>query len=59
MMTNEPPICDSPMALVAMLRAARIAGDKELSRTARQMLLERFGMDVVFRRKRNEEAAHV
>jgi hypothetical protein len=57
MMTNEPTVCDSPMALVAMLRAARIAGDKELERAARQRLLERFGIELVFRRKRDEEVA--
>jgi hypothetical protein len=48
---------DGPPALVAIIQAARIAGDRELERAARRRLSEVFGVDLSFRRKR-QEAAH-
>ena len=45
---------DSPAALVAIARAARLAGDRDLERTARQQLSERFGIDLTFRRQKPE-----
>jgi hypothetical protein len=43
-------VCGSPMALVAMARAANLAGDRELERMARRQLIEQFGIEISFRR---------
>jgi len=49
MQTPQHTTVDSPMALVAIIRAARTAGDRELERAARQLLRERYQVDLVFR----------
>lgn len=49
---------DSPQSLVAIIRAAHLAGDRSLERAARSELRERFGMDVSFVKRRHAEAAH-
>lgn len=38
----------SPAELVAILRAAKLCGDKALQQSASRMLRERFGMRVTF-----------
>jgi hypothetical protein len=38
----------SPSALVAIIRAAKLAGDKELEKAAKQELSERFGIKLTF-----------
>jgi len=43
---------DSPAALVAIARAARLAGDRYLERAARQQLQERYGIRLVFDRRK-------
>ena len=42
---------DSPASLVAIIRAARVTGDRELERAAKQELRQRFGMSVSFERE--------
>jgi len=51
---------ESPSTLVAILVAARRAGDRELEKDARQKLEERFGVKLNFARERRdgEEAGH-
>ncbi len=46
----------APPALLAIMRAARLAGDRTLERAARQELAERFGITVTFRRPHQEVA---
>jgi hypothetical protein len=49
----------APPALLAIIRAARAAGDRDLERGARRILLEQYGIELTFRRaRREEEAAH-
>ena len=43
---------DSPATLVAIIVAARRAGDRELERETRRKLEERFGVKVNFARER-------
>jgi hypothetical protein len=43
-----------PPALVAIVRAARKAGDRELERAARQRLEEEYGIKLTFLRERRE-----
>ena len=38
----------SPAALVAIIRAARTAGDRDLEKAAKQELSERFGIKLTF-----------
>ena len=42
------PVNNSPAELVAIARAARIAGDRELERAARGELRDRFGIALTF-----------
>jgi hypothetical protein len=50
---------DSPATLVAIIAAARRAGDRELEREARRRLEEQFGMRLTIIRERDqEEVAH-
>ena len=42
---------DSPAALVAIVVAARKAGDRELERAAKRELQERFGVKIGFARQ--------
>lgn len=48
---------DSPATLVAILRAARICGDRDLEREAKRELLERFGIRVTFDAKAKRRAS--
>jgi hypothetical protein len=41
-----------PPALLAIARAARQVGDRDLERAARRLLRERYGIDISFRRER-------
>jgi hypothetical protein len=47
----------APPALLAIVQAARRAGDRDLEQTARRELAERFGIELVFKRRRPQEAA--
>jgi hypothetical protein len=47
----------APPALVAIIQAARRAGDWDLERAARQELAERYGIELVFRRSRRQGVA--
>jgi len=58
-MSNETKCAESPAALVAIIRAARAAGDRELERAARRDLAERFKMRVVFERGEPQGVANV
>ncbi len=49
--TLERDYPDGAAALVVIARAARIAGDKTLERAARHELVEKYGIDLTFRRK--------
>ena len=42
------PDTDSPAALVAIARAARLAGDRELERAAKEQLRSKFGIAILF-----------
>jgi len=42
------PDTDSPAALVAIARAARLAGDRELERAAKEQLRSKFGIAISF-----------
>jgi hypothetical protein len=46
---------DSPATLVAIIVAARRAGDRELEREARRQLEERFGVRLTFARPSPQE----
>jgi hypothetical protein len=39
----------APPALLAIIRAARAAGDRDLERGARRELRERYGIELIFR----------
>jgi hypothetical protein len=55
----EPTSCaDSPAALVAIARAARLAGDRNMERAARRELRERFRMELTFLREKESEVDH-
>lgn len=45
-MNDEARYADSPAALVAIARAAKLAGDRDLERAARRELKERFGIEL-------------
>lgn len=47
-MANAPPFNNSPTELVAIIRAARMSGDRELERSAKRDLVERFGIKLTF-----------
>lgn len=49
-MIGRPNSLESPAVLVAIIVAARRAGDKELEREARNRLEERFGVKLFFAR---------
>lgn len=46
----------APPALLAILQAARRAGDRDLERAAKKELAEVYGIEVSFRRTRTEVA---
>jgi hypothetical protein len=51
MLTTEPsPHLSDPPALLAIARAAREVGDRDLERAARRLLRERYGIEISFRR---------
>ena len=47
----------APPALLAIVQAARRAGDRGLERAARALLAERHGIEIVFRRERRPRKA--
>ncbi len=51
-MTADRTLDDSPATLVAIVVAAKRAGDRELEREARRLLSERFGVKVTFEANR-------
>lgn len=54
-MSSEVGNCrDGPAALVAITRAARGVGDRDLERAARRELAERYGIELRFRRTKKE-----
>ncbi|MFM9965079.1 MAG: hypothetical protein ACKV2Q_28085 [Planctomycetaceae bacterium] len=61
-MTQNQSSDHSPAALVAIIRAARMAADKELEKAAKQELSERFGITLTFASKsrfaRKEAPSH-
>lgn len=50
MSPTYPPAADSPATLVAIIVAARRAGDRELERESRHKLAERHGVSLSFAR---------
>jgi hypothetical protein len=44
------PDTDSPAALVAIARAAKLAGDRDLQRAAKEKLRAEYGIELIFRR---------
>lgn len=48
MRQEESSCADSPAALVAIIRAARLGSDRDLERAARRELAERFGIRLTF-----------
>lgn len=55
---NQHPRLGDPPALLAIVQAARLAGDRELERAAREELAAQYGIELVFRRQRRREATH-
>ena len=51
-LTTDRGRLGGPPALLAIIQAARLAGDRELERAARQQLVDHHGIEVTFRRKR-------
>ena len=49
-MSSTETMYDSPTTLVAIIVAARRAGDRELERSARRQLTEAFGVKLQFSR---------
>jgi hypothetical protein len=47
---QSPPHLSDPPALLAIARAAHLIGDRDLERSARRLLRERYGVEVSFRR---------
>jgi hypothetical protein len=47
---DPPPDLTDPPSLVAVARAARLAGDRDLERAARRLLREHWGIELTFRR---------
>jgi hypothetical protein len=45
---NDMQANDSPATLVAIIVAARRAGDRELERESRRRLRQRFGVNLIF-----------
>jgi hypothetical protein len=54
--TLERDYPDGAAALVVIARAARMAGDKTLERAARRELIERYGIDLTFRKEPTPKA---
>jgi hypothetical protein len=54
-MRQDPNRAESPATLVAIIVAARRAGDRELERDARRQLQERFGVRLSFVRETDSE----
>jgi hypothetical protein len=54
-MKHEQGTSESPATLVAIIVAARRAGDRELERDARRKLEDRFGVKLNFARDRATE----
>jgi hypothetical protein len=48
----------APSALLAIIQAARRAGDRDLERVARQELSEQYGIEVVFRKRHPPEVTN-
>lgn len=61
-MAHAPPVNNSPAELVAIIRAARLSNDRELERSAKRDLSERFGIKLTFANdpqlKQREESRH-
>lgn len=53
------PLTNSPATLVAIIVAARRAGDRELEREARRRLEERFGVKLSFARTPDTKAESI
>ena len=51
---NQPAALCDPPALLAIMRAARQAGDRELERSARQLLRDQYGIEIVIRRTQED-----
>jgi len=58
-MENTTTLNSSPASLVAIARAARLAGDRDLERAARQQLAALFGIRVVFTRRERQTPMEV
>jgi hypothetical protein len=52
---SQSSTSDSPASLVAIARAARLCGDRELERAAKRELKERFGIELTFTRQQTHE----
>lgn len=62
MLAARPPDLDltDPPSLLAIARAARLIGDRDLERAARRLLRDCWGIEVTFRRPPSQkEASHV
>jgi hypothetical protein len=57
MTTEDRDRLGGPPALVAIIRAARAIGDRELERAARERLATVYGIEISFRRQKPAEAA--
>jgi hypothetical protein len=54
----EQHVLEGPPSLLAIMRAARALGDRQLERVARRELSERYGIEVTIRRESEEGARH-
>jgi hypothetical protein len=57
--THSDDRLGAPPALLAIIQAARIAGDRGLEQAARRQLAEEHGIDVVFRRSSRQRVTGV
>jgi hypothetical protein len=53
--TPSPSPLSDPPALLAIVRAAREIGDRDLERAARKLLREHYGIEVSFRQANDPE----
>jgi hypothetical protein len=55
---SPPSRFGAPPALLAIIQAARSAGDRDLERAARRELAEHYGIELVFRRQSRRDVQH-
>ena len=57
-MPDDRSELEAPQTLVAIVRAARLSGDRDLERAARRDLRDRFGIELTFNRNLRQGVGH-